>query len=220
MNEHIWWYVARATGLVAWALATASVLWGMALSTRALGRRPKAPWLLDLHRYLGGLTVLFVIAHVAALMADSYVDFGPEDVLVPMASTWKPGPVAYGIVATYLLAAIELTSLLRSRISRRAWRGVHMASYAVAALASVHFVAAGTDAANAPARAIIISGAALVTFFTMYQVVGPGRAASVRSARPDAGEAHPRRTSGERLPGGGESGPSPLPTEEVVVPSA
>ena len=47
------------------ALAAASVLWGMALSTRALGARPKAPWLLDLHRFLGGMTVLFVGAHFA-----------------------------------------------------------------------------------------------------------------------------------------------------------
>lgn len=184
MNEHIWWYVARATGLVAWGLATASVLWGMALSTRALGPKPRAPWLLDLHRYLGGLTVLFVAAHIGALMADSYVDFGPVDVLVPMASSWKPAPVAYGIVALYFLVAVEVTSLLRSRIPKRVWRGVHLTSYGVYALASVHFLTAGTDAANVPARVVVIMSAALIVFFVIYLLVGPGRAASVRSARP------------------------------------
>ena len=39
MNQ-IWWYQARAAGFVAYALLTGSVVLGLALSTRALGRRP------------------------------------------------------------------------------------------------------------------------------------------------------------------------------------
>ena len=38
MNQHLWWYVARSGGIVAWALVAASVLWGLALSTKALGK--------------------------------------------------------------------------------------------------------------------------------------------------------------------------------------
>ena len=72
MNEQFWWYVSRSAGVVAWALALASVLWGIALATRALGPNPKAPWLLDLHRHLGGLTVLFTGIHLGALVADNY----------------------------------------------------------------------------------------------------------------------------------------------------
>ena len=61
---------------------------------RALGDKPKAPWLLDLHRHLGGLTVLFTGLHMAALVADSYAQFGLADLLVPFASEWRPGAVA------------------------------------------------------------------------------------------------------------------------------
>ena len=50
----VWWYVSRASGVVAWLLAAMAVLWGLALSTRALGAKPRAPWLLDLHRFIGG----------------------------------------------------------------------------------------------------------------------------------------------------------------------
>jgi len=56
-DTQVWWFVARSSGIVAWALSALAVLWGMALSSRALGRRPPAPWLLDVHRFLGGLTV-------------------------------------------------------------------------------------------------------------------------------------------------------------------
>ncbi len=182
MNEHVWWYLARASGIVAWVLATASVVWGMALSTRALGRKPRAPWLLDLHRFLGGLTVLFVAAHVAALLADSFVSFSLVDVLVPFASSWKPGPVAWGVVAMYLLLAVEVTSLLRSRLSKKVWRAVHLTSYGVYVMASIHFVVAGTDA-GALSRAAVIGSLGLVVFFLVYVAVGPGRAASVSGAR-------------------------------------
>ena len=40
MRGHLTWYMARSAGLVAWALLAASMLWGLALSSRVLGRRP------------------------------------------------------------------------------------------------------------------------------------------------------------------------------------
>src|SRR5439155_733185 len=59
VSSHLIWYTARASGIVAWALLSASVLWGLALSTRALGKRPRPNWILDLHRFVGGAAVAF-----------------------------------------------------------------------------------------------------------------------------------------------------------------
>ena len=47
------------------------------------------------------------------------MDIGPAELFVPLASAWKPGAVAWGVVALYLLLAIEITSLLQRRIPRR-----------------------------------------------------------------------------------------------------
>ena len=69
--------------------------------------------MLDVHRFLGGLAAVFVGVHVIGLLLDSFVAFGPTDVLVPLASSWHPVAVAWGIVAMYLLVAVELTSLGR-----------------------------------------------------------------------------------------------------------
>ena len=60
MSGQFPWYVARSAGLVAWALLAASVLWGLALSTKILSPKVRANWILDLHRWLGGLATIFV----------------------------------------------------------------------------------------------------------------------------------------------------------------
>jgi DMSO/TMAO reductase YedYZ heme-binding membrane subunit len=148
MDTELLWYTARASGIVAWGLVSASVLWGLALSTRALGAKPRPAWLLDLHRFLGGLALVFTGVHVLAILSDTYVHFGLVDVLVPFASTWNPTAVAFGIVSLYLLVGIEVTSLLRRRLPKRIWRRVHFASFPLFLLTTVHLVLAGTDSTN------------------------------------------------------------------------
>ena len=147
MFGQLTWYLARSAGLLAWALVTASVVWGLLLSSKAgvQGRRPRPAWLLDLHRYLGGLATIFVLVHVVALVADSYVHFDVVSVLVPYASEWRPGAVAWGVVGLWLLLAVELTSLARRRLPRRVWRLVHGASFPLFLVATIHGLTAGTD---------------------------------------------------------------------------
>jgi predicted ferric reductase len=145
------WYVARASGLLGWALLTASVLWGLAISTKAkaLGHRPRPAWLLDLHRYLGGLATIFTAVHVGAIVADSYVHFDLVSVLIPFASSWKPVAVAWGVVGMYLLLAVELTSLARRHLPRKVWRMTHAAAFPLFAVATLHGITAGTDGHSA-----------------------------------------------------------------------
>lgn len=177
IEPKLWWYLARATGLVAWALAVASVLIGLALATRALGARPKAPWLLALHRWVGGLTVLFTVAHVGAIVGDSFVHFGTADVLVPLASSWRPIPVAWGVVAAWCLVAVELTSLQMRRLPKATWHAIHLTSYLVAVLATVHGLTAGADSANPLFTWGAIGATAAMAFFAAYRRVAPKKAA-------------------------------------------
>lgn len=175
MNQQLWWFVARASGLTSWFLCTAAVVWGLALSTRLLGKRPTPAWLLDLHRFLGALATVFATVHVAALVADGYVHFGVTEVLVPLASSWKPGPVAWGIAGFYLLLAVELTSLARRRLSARLWRLVHMASLPLWVLSTAHLLTAGTDARNAAVSSAVLISTGAVLFVTVVRILSPGR---------------------------------------------
>lgn len=141
------WYVARAAGLTAWSLASAAVIWGLLISSRAsaFGRRPRPAWTLDLHRYLGGLAAVFTVVHVIAILADQWLHLGVIAALVPFASHWRPSAVAWGVVAMYLLVAVELTSLVRAQLPRRVWRAVHFASFPLFVTATAHAFTAGSD---------------------------------------------------------------------------
>lgn len=170
MNSQLWWYVARSGGIVAWALLAASVLWGLALSTKVLRGRPRPNWILDLHRFLGGMALLFTGIHVASLVADSYVHFGLVEVLVPFTGSWHPVAVAWGVIGLYLLAAVELTSLLRKRISKRLWRMTHYLSFPLFFLTTVHALSAGTDRSTFLLRACVAVVCAVVTALTFIRV--------------------------------------------------
>src|SRR5437773_47097 len=171
MTSQITWYAARASGIVAWALAAASVIWGLALSTRALGRTPRPAWLFDLHRFLGGMALAFTGVHVGAILLDTYVHFSIVNVLVPFTGTWHPVAVAWGIAAFYLLVAVELTSLARASIPKRLWRRVHFGSFALFGASTVHVLTAGTDASSPVFRLAIAATWALVVALTTLRVL-------------------------------------------------
>lgn len=171
MNEKLWWYIARSTGIVAWALIATAVIWGLLLTTKLLDGRPAPKWLLDLHRFLGALAVAFTAVHLGGLVADTYTAFGPADLLVPFASSWKPLPVALGVVAIYLLIAVEVSSLAMRRIPRRWWRGIHLTSFGSFWLATIHGIAAGTDHSNRVLMFAYIATAGVVIFLTVFRVL-------------------------------------------------
>ena len=183
MNPQLWWFVARACGVVAWALLTLSVLWGLAVSTRLLGKKAPPAWLLDLHRFLGGLSVCFVALHLVGLWADSYVHFGPAQLFVPFTSRWHAGAVAWGIAAFYVLIAIELTSLAMRRLPRAVWLHVHRTSFVLYAFATIHALSAGTDAKALRPFALTsaVVATCLIVFVWSVRVLSPRRSARPRT---------------------------------------
>jgi DMSO/TMAO reductase YedYZ heme-binding membrane subunit len=180
VNSQVWWYTARSGGILASLLLAASVLWGLALTTRAAGRITRPAWLLDLHRFLGAAALVFTGIHVVAILLDSYVHFGLVEVLVPLTGTWHPVAVAWGIVGFYLLVAIEVTSLVRSRLPQRLWRSVHFASFPLFVVTAIHGLSAGTDRHSPLMLLGTIAISAMVAALTIL------RAISATSPRPQA----------------------------------
>lgn len=181
MNAHLAWYLARATGYVAWGLLSASLVLGLLLSTKLAKGHLTPAWILDLHRFLGGTSVLFTAVHVAGVIADNNVHFGLLDVLVPFVSSWRPFAVALGVIAMYMLVAVETTSLLMKRLPRRLWRRIHLASYFLFWIATFHLLMAGTDSSAPTSRTIVAVVIALVVFLTLVRVLIPRRVPASRA---------------------------------------
>lgn len=188
MHPQLMWWVSRATGMVAAALLVVSLVWGILLATRALKPMDRPAWLLGIHRWVSALACMFVVAHMAALVADNYVHFSWKELFVPGGSPWKTVPVALGVVSFWLLVVVQGTSLMMKRLPRKWWKAVHMSSYAVVWLGSVHGALAGTDARHRVYVAVAIVLTMIAVGAAMVRVVlGTSRSqAAARRLQPVA----------------------------------
>ncbi|MEM9714122.1 MAG: hypothetical protein AAGA17_18015 [Actinomycetota bacterium] len=176
MSEQFWWFLARASGIVAWAVLAGAVACGLVLATRLIAGREVRRWLVDMHRFLGGLGLAFTVVHLAALVADNYVHFDLADLLVPMASEWRPVPVALGVVAFWFLVAVELSSLAMRRLPRRVWRTIHFGSYGSFGLATAHGLSAGTDLGSTAAIAATFATVGIIVLLFLVRLLTARRA--------------------------------------------
>lgn len=173
MNSILIWDTARASGFVTLGLVSASVLAGLAISLRAARRPIRRAWLLDLHRFLGATAVAFLGIHIGSILLDTYTHFSVANVLVPFTGSWHPLAVAWGIAGMYLLTAVELTSLLRRRLSLRVWRATHYLTFPLFGFSIVHTLTAGTDRHSMFVRAGVISVAAAVGTLLLARIALP-----------------------------------------------
>lgn len=184
MSEQVWWFATRGAGLMTWAVAAGSVVFGLLLSSKALGKQPGFPWLLDLHRFFSTLTSVFLALHLVTLWADSYVEFGPTEFFVPFTSDWRRGAVTWGVLSLYLMAAVELSSLVRDRIPARAWHGLHLLSYVSLAFGSIHAWQAGSDVRNPILLSLGLATLTLIVGLTVLRVAVLRRGQPVHKKNP------------------------------------
>jgi len=171
LDPHLWWYLSRATGIVAWLMLTASVLWGVVLATDLFPKWRRNQSLLAMHRWLAGMTLFFIAGHLGALLFDSYAHFRVVDLVVPFASTWRPTAIAVGVVALWLLVAVELTALGMKKLSKSWWRSVHIAGYFVFWGVSIHAALAGSDTSKTLYIVTAIVALSAVAFAASYRAL-------------------------------------------------
>jgi predicted ferric reductase len=139
------WYATRATGLVTLLLLTISMMLGMLTAARSSAEQWPRFLVVGLHRNLSLVTLVFLALHVGTTVADSYTSIGPQDAIVPFISAYHTWWLGLGAVASDLLIALVLTSVLRRRLGHRAWRAVHWCGYLCWPVALAHGLGIGTD---------------------------------------------------------------------------
>lgn len=144
--EEIWWYLTRATGVVATVLSVAALVLGLLFSGR-MTSRPRPNWYLAMHNWLGGLTIGFIVAHIAAAYLDPNQALQLLDLFVPSVSSLS---IAMGVVATwmFLFTAVPSMRSLKKRIPRSLWYVFHLLSFPAVALSLVHAYQLGSDVSS------------------------------------------------------------------------
>lgn len=161
------WYTARATGVISLVLLTIVVTLGIASrSGRSAFGLPRFAVAL-VHRNAALLAVVTLAIHITTLMLDSYAKVHVTDLLVPFVGAYRPFWQGLGTVGLELIVALVVTSLLRTRLPERIWRGVHWLAYAAWPVAFAHGLGNGTDSSTVWMRAI-----AALSALTVVSAIG------------------------------------------------
>ncbi len=170
VSPSAYWYFARATGLVALLLLTASVVLGILNSERFVA--PNWPrFAVDrLHRDVSLLVLAVLVIHILTSVLDGFAPIKLTDAVIPLASAYRPLWMGLGAVAFDLLLAVAITSLVRRRLGYRTWRAVHWAAYACWPVALFHGLGTGSDAARSWTLALTAACVAAVLVAVMVRV--------------------------------------------------
>ncbi|MGH3512904.1 MAG: 2Fe-2S iron-sulfur cluster-binding protein [Pseudonocardiaceae bacterium] len=185
VDSLVWWYVARASGLLAWALLAASVIGGLLLGTQ-LARGRTRRWTQGLHEFLGPLAVVFTAIHLSSVLASDQLRIGVQELIVPFVRPVNPAGQGCGVLAVYLLTALALTSSARAVLSWRWWRRLHLLAFPLFGLASAHTVLAGSDTSSPILHWASLVAGLVILFLAALRLftARPAGAAAVAPAEP------------------------------------
>ncbi len=145
LDHTLLWETARVGGMVAYLLAAGSVWLGLLLSLKVRSKSWPRFVTDGLHRHVTLIALIFTAIHTLTVWIDPFTAFTPAEVLVPLATHYRPLWVGLGIVAAYLLVAVWASEWVRPHIGYAWWRRFHYASFLVFLLATLHGIGAGSD---------------------------------------------------------------------------
>jgi methionine sulfoxide reductase heme-binding subunit len=166
------WILARSTGIVAYALLSATVLAGLTARARPVRALPPAATV-EVHRFLSLLALMAVGLHGVFLALDASVPIPALALVVPGASPYRPLWVGLGVAGAELMLLVHLSFRLRRRIGVRNWRRLHYATYVAFLGATAHGLMAGTDSARPWALAMYAGASGAVVALTSWRILSP-----------------------------------------------
>jgi sulfoxide reductase heme-binding subunit YedZ len=185
----ITWIVLRAAGIGAYLMLFLSVAWGLLATTSLVTKRVAKPTSTLFHQFVATVGLALLGVHLGGLLIDTFVPFGVPDLLVPMASEFRPVATAFGVVAMYLMVAVMVSSWTKRRVGITWWRRLHLLAIPTFILSMVHGVFAGTDTSRPWMWGMYLMTAALTLFLVIVRGLTAGYRPQ-RAPRPEHANAH------------------------------
>ena len=187
-NQHIWWLMSRASGIVALALITASVGLGLAMANKLIRGRNVA----GLHEHLSLAGLVAICAHGVTLLGDPWLHPGLSGIAVPFTMGYRTAFTGLGILGGYLAAALGLSFYIRRKIGAKLWRKLHRFTVVAYVLSLVHAIGAGTDASTVWLRTFMVATAVPIGLLFVARMIPRRKRRKVKgSVRVGPPEAEP-----------------------------
>ncbi|HEY5429982.1 MAG TPA: ferric reductase-like transmembrane domain-containing protein [Solirubrobacteraceae bacterium] len=167
------WYLTRGTGAVTLILLTVSLALGVGSVRRVHTERVPRLVFDAVHRSVSLLAVAFLAVHVMTSVFDAFAPIQLIDAFIPFVSAYRPAWLGLGAIASDLLIAVALTSVLRRRLGYEAWRVTHWLAYACWPIALVHGLGTGSDA-KATWMLALTASCVLVVLVAVWARIGAG----------------------------------------------
>ena len=170
-SVQMWWYITRASGLVAYLLLWLSTAWGLAVSSKIFDPHLLRNYTYDFHEFLSLLAVGFLLVHISVLTLDRYLPFSVAQVLVPFIDSYRPLWVGIGVIAFYLTLLVTVTFYLRRSIGVRTFRLIHGLSLVAYLGATLHSIYSGTDSPLLSTQLLYKGSLLSIVFLSAYWLV-------------------------------------------------
>src|SRR5213075_1906284 len=163
----VFWEIARASGLAAYAALCISVLSGLAPRTQALSFLANNRAVRALHDWTPWIIIPAALTHIVALLLDATARIGVLDVFVPFLTSY--GQLAIGLVTIWM----------RRRLTNNAWQWWHRVSYLGFVTMFLHSMLSGTDLTSPIIAALSWASAIGIGYYALERLgkaLNPARA--------------------------------------------
>jgi predicted ferric reductase len=172
------WYLSRSMGLIAYLLMSASVMWGLVLSSKIVKEVAPPPAALAVHNAISWAGIGLGLIHALALLFDTYYTYTLFDVLMPFVGPYRPGWVGLGTVSLYAMTIVSMSFAWRKWLGQTGWRILHYTSFLFYAVVTVHGLMAGTDSASPAVRLLYVVSVLGTLFLINYRLLAAKKARS------------------------------------------
>ena len=168
-DKHFW-YLSRASGVIAYTLFWLAVIFGLLLSTR-LGKHFNAARVFALHQYLSLIAVGFAAFHAGILLADNFLNLNLWQILLPFGFQTERVGVALGQLGFWLLFICAFSFYIKKYIGQSAWRWLHFLTFMAYMFISIHVFMVGSDSRALPLFLFYAGSQTLVFLLMTYRLV-------------------------------------------------
>lgn len=170
-GTHVYWFITRSSGIIAYLLFWLSTVWGLAVSSKMFDKIVPRAFTYDAHEYLSLLAIGFTLIHIVVLMWDSFAPFTLTQLLIPFASDYRPFWIGIGIIGTYLTILVTVTFYIRKSIGINTFRIIHYLSFIAFLGVVLHSWFSGTDTALLSTRIMYLGTVLVVVFMSVFWIV-------------------------------------------------